>query len=397
MDRSSVTHSLTLRYVAALCLIAGLAAAGQGVLHWLIAGQEETATIVNRAGRQRMLSQRLVHLAMQGEQEKVTQTLEQWQAAHQELQAAGEGGGFDRRNSPEIQELFTELDPLLQGMTQAVQENERPDLAKLILLEGSFLRTMDRIVAQYEAEDRARVLGLRRAAIGTLVALLTLLVLSGLFVFRPAVSRLRRTMERQRETETALADLADLQRMQMSQELHDGLAPNLAGIAMLLRSDAPSSLAAEQLDAVMQTLRRLMSGLDPSPRLALGMEAALSELSREVLELHGLRLDLELELNGPFEGDVAAQLHRIAQEAVRNAARHARVEEARLKLSGQAEAFRLCVQDRGHGFESETGLNQGMGLRIMASRAQRIGAELTIESRPGVGTTIVCTNLGVGA
>ena len=183
----------------------------------------------------------------------------------------------------------------------------------------------------------------------------------------------------------------------MSQELHDGLAPNLAGIAMLLRSDAPASLAAEQLDEVMQTLRRLMSGLDPSPRLALGMDVALDELSREVLELHGLRLELDLQLNGPLEGDVAAQLHRIAQEAVRNAARHARVEEARLKLSVQAEAFRLSVEDQGQGFESEARLNQGMGLRIMASRAQRIGAELTIESRPGVGTTIVCTNQGVSA
>jgi signal transduction histidine kinase len=85
---------------------------------------------------------------------------------------------------------------------------------------------------------------------------------------------------------------------------------------------------------------------------------------------------------------VAGHLYRIAQEATNNALKHSRAREIVIALKRQRGHVTLRVSDDGCGLTE--GKSSGMGLHVMRHRASVIGAELTLESAPGKGTTVIC-------
>ncbi len=87
--------------------------------------------------------------------------------------------------------------------------------------------------------------------------------------------------------------------------------------------------------------------------------------------------------------EVALCLYRIAQEALRNIARHSKAREARLALTATDDSILLSVEDTGVGFNAgQTRGKPGLGLDSMEERARLIGGELTIRSEPGSGTLV---------
>ena len=80
-------------------------------------------------------------------------------------------------------------------------------------------------------------------------------------------------------------------------------------------------------------------------------------------------------------------LYRVAQEALSNAARHSGAERIEVALRRNGEGAELVVSDDGRGFAFEES-ERGLGISGMRERALLIGGELTIESRPGQGTTV---------
>jgi signal transduction histidine kinase len=86
---------------------------------------------------------------------------------------------------------------------------------------------------------------------------------------------------------------------------------------------------------------------------------------------------------------------RIAQEALTNVARYARVKKATVTLRTMPHSIRLIIADDGCGFDPSAarrpGRDHGWGLMIMKERAAALDAELTVESAPGHGTRITVT------
>jgi signal transduction histidine kinase len=92
-----------------------------------------------------------------------------------------------------------------------------------------------------------------------------------------------------------------------------------------------------------------------------------------------------------LEGDaVAAQLYRIAREAVINANKHACAKEIVVKLERSSQGMVLRVEDDGVGFSGEPKLRQGLGFHIMNYRAQLLGGRLEIDSPRKGGTRVSC-------
>jgi len=88
---------------------------------------------------------------------------------------------------------------------------------------------------------------------------------------------------------------------------------------------------------------------------------------------------------------VAAQLYRIAQEAVRNAVEHGAAHGVQIDLGFDDHDLVLTIQDDGTGFEANgNGNGGGMGLRIMRYRAQCIGGSCKVESNLAKGTVVSC-------
>ena len=87
----------------------------------------------------------------------------------------------------------------------------------------------------------------------------------------------------------------------------------------------------------------------------------------------------------------ASDLYRIAQEAIRNAARHSGAAAIELQLAIEPERLVVAVEDDGIGMPQHAETRGGMGLKIMRYRASIIGALLDIEPREGGGTVVRCT------
>jgi signal transduction histidine kinase len=87
---------------------------------------------------------------------------------------------------------------------------------------------------------------------------------------------------------------------------------------------------------------------------------------------------------------VQEELYHIAQEALNNALKHAHPTQVQIYLRFDPDAVRLEISDDGAGFALES-IQEGGGLGLpgMRERAERIGADLRIESAPGQGTQVM--------
>jgi signal transduction histidine kinase len=144
------------------------------------------------------------------------------------------------------------------------------------------------------------------------------------------------------------------------------------------------------LERAMRELHDVIFDLRPPDLDDIGIVAALQRHVDQV-NRSGLRTTLEVvgdERRLPPE--VRLAIYRIVQEALHNSMRHARADDAIVRIEWMAEKLRVTVQDDGSGFEVDnSGRPTGLGLMSMRERAWSIGAQLDIVSRPGSGTAVV--------
>jgi two-component system, NarL family, sensor kinase len=214
--------------------------------------------------------------------------------------------------------------------------------------------------------------------------------------------RLGRIAERTR-LEKEVADISTREQQRIGQELHDGLGQELTGLGYLAETlcydlsargaseSAVADMLAEGLERALEQVRAIARGLVPVEIDASGLPSALEQLTAEAQARCGIACRLVCgEL--PAVGDTAkaAQLFRIVQEAVNNAARHARARQITVEARTTAGQVVFEVRDDGVGISPDNGCSGGMGLRIMHYRAGVIGARLSIGPAPGGGTLVRC-------
>ena len=107
----------------------------------------------------------------------------------------------------------------------------------------------------------------------------------------------------------------------------------------------------------------------------------------------GLPLDVHCNVQGnvyTLSLDTATHLLRIFQEALANTLKYADARRLSVELVFDPARAQLRVQDDGRGFDPTLAAAAGgFGLLSMRARAAAIGAELTLRSAPGQGTTLV--------
>jgi signal transduction histidine kinase len=143
----------------------------------------------------------------------------------------------------------------------------------------------------------------------------------------------------------------------------------------------------------VQAVHRFARGLRPAVLDDLGLTAALHAFCKNLATQKKIIIKLAafrgIEALG---GDERTVLFRVAQEALTNVSRHAHASQVRLTLSKVTGAVRMAIADNGKSFDVEKTLqkqnNKRLGLVGMRERIEMIGGTLTIESVPGVGTTV---------
>ena len=188
------------------------------------------------------------------------------------------------------------------------------------------------------------------------------------------------------------------ERRRLAGDIHDGISQRLVGLTYRLDAaaravdDADQASAALQLekardlvDLTLAEARSAIHGLRPPVLDDLGLRGGLASLAASVAEV-----DLVLELvDERLPEHIEVALYRIAQESIQNVVKHSRALVATVRFTVDGGVARLEVSDRGVGFERVPGMSHdGYGMLSMAERAELVGGELTVQSKPGVGTTV---------
>jgi PAS domain S-box-containing protein len=206
-----------------------------------------------------------------------------------------------------------------------------------------------------------------------------------------------------RSLEQEVLEAVNREQARVGSELHDGLGQELTGLSLLVtslssrlehgRSLRPQQLAelTRILTRAIETTQRMARGLSPMGLESDGVAVAIRRLADHVEQLYGIAVTVRTEDAPALDpgGPTAHQLYRICQEALTNAAHHGRARHVTITLSTAGSCLQLGIHDDGLGFDAGAPAS-GMGLKLMRYRARLIGAELVIESGPGLGTRVVC-------
>lgn len=206
-------------YIIALSAIAFSIIISQILIRNHLNDQQSDSSVINVAGRQRMLSQKLtkeiVSLSTETSLEnkillkdKIKKTLHLWELSHYALQNGNDSLGLPSKNSAIVIDKFKSLNPIFDSINVASKSiitkiENTPSLSfnsfiseikKVKNSEGDFLLMMDEIVNQYDLEADAKVSWLRKLEL--LLMTLTLLILLGefVFIFWPTAKSVRATL-----------------------------------------------------------------------------------------------------------------------------------------------------------------------------------------------------------
>jgi signal transduction histidine kinase len=205
--------------------------------------------------------------------------------------------------------------------------------------------------------------------------------------------------------EQELVEAGDNEMRRIGHDLHDDVGQQVTALTFILaalkadaaRQSLPFADQLKKVEAdlrdVLHKIRLLSHGLAPVPIRAGGLADALQQLAADTAA--SARLECEFCSDQPLplqDPQQSAQVFRIAQEAVNNALKHSGASQIHIVLQKIGGGWQLVVSDNGRGFRDQGVLTpgSGLGLRAMRHRAGLMGAKLTIESRPGGGTRVIC-------
>ncbi len=219
---------------------------------------------------------------------------------------------------------------------------------------------------------------------------------------RHAEEKLRESHEQLRALSIYLQHVREEERTRIAREVHDELGQELTGLKFDLSSlaawlprdqrqfqdDIKAMLA--QIDAIIQTVRRISTELRPSVLDDLGLAAAIEWQTHEFQTRTGLQSHITLDVQSPvIDQELNTAFFRIFQETLTNVMRHASATKLDVRLTQEAGKLVLEVKDNGRGIsEAQMASSRSIGLLGMRERAALLGGEFHIRGVAGKGTTV---------
>ena len=223
--------------------------------------------------------------------------------------------------------------------------------------------------------------------------------------------RLRASEENLRALAKHLQSVREEERIHIAREIHDELGQALTGLKFELNSfakqyesdDADARNEKQQalnvaIDRIINSVRRIASGLRPEVLDEIGLAAAYDWQAREFQRRTGIRCHVNIP--GQFtdpDKERSTALFRIFQELLTNVARHANATRVNVALSEGEAALALCVEDNGRGIkETEVQSPRSLGFLGLRERVLAFGGTIDVKGDEGKGTR-VCVSIPVTA
>ncbi|WP_034385203.1 sensor histidine kinase [Deinococcus sp. YIM 77859] len=193
------------------------------------------------------------------------------------------------------------------------------------------------------------------------------------------------------------------ERARLARELHDSVAQALYGITLgaktaraALGRDPEKTRASldytiRLAEGGVSEMKALLFSLRPDALEEGGLVAALAQNAHALEARHGLTVHADLHREPALSPSGQAAAYRVAQEALHNVVKHARASQVWLSVTEEDGRVTVTIRDDGQGFDPRARPSGTLGQRSMRERAQDAGGTLTVQSRPGGGTTVTLT------
>ncbi|HKO51576.1 MAG TPA: chemotaxis protein CheB [Polyangiaceae bacterium] len=220
---------------------------------------------------------------------------------------------------------------------------------------------------------------------------------------RTEVTMHREAEKARQELQVRLVNAQEEERGRISRELHDEVGQQITALMLGLKS-LESTMPTEQTPIKLRELRAaaeqvgkeihlLASALRPAALDELGLSRALSGFLDSWAARNGISVDFLIagidEQRLPSVTETT--LYRVVQEAMNNVFKHATAKSVSVSVERRGTSVLAIVEDDGAGFDVDAAAAQSparLGIAVMRERAAIAGGTLTIESRPGSGTTV---------
>jgi signal transduction histidine kinase len=192
------------------------------------------------------------------------------------------------------------------------------------------------------------------------------------------------------------------ERNRLARELHDSVTQSLYSLTLFaetgIRMMESGELAetrrclveiADSSQQALKEMRLLVYKLRPSTYTKGGLFATIEQRLRAVEGRSGIKFNFKADETLSLQPEAEGTLYAIAVEALNNALKYARAGEVRVTLARQGDFITLEISDNGSGFDVDRARQSGgLGLTSIEERTAHLGGTLTIDSAPGLGTTI---------
>ncbi|MGH3319060.1 MAG: histidine kinase [Streptosporangiaceae bacterium] len=194
------------------------------------------------------------------------------------------------------------------------------------------------------------------------------------------------------------------ERQRIARELHDSVCQSLFSLSLRVRAlqlamerewpDPETGIrddvaAARRLaQATLAEMRSLVLELRPEAVTELGLVPAVRQHATAVGAREGLAIEVRGDLRARLADETVGNLYRVCQEALNNVVKHASATAVDIVFSETVAGLVLEIRDDGAGFDATAEHPGRLGLVGMRERADRIGADLSLQSTPGRGTCV---------
>jgi len=188
----------------------------------------------------------------------------------------------------------------------------------------------------------------------------------------------------------------DEERARLARDIHDGIGSDLASIKIAFEHYAESHHDVSQSKRIANAIssacidvRGLSHQLHPLPFSKIGFTSFLSDFIEQISKKSKTNIKTYFfpeEDIDQLPEDLLADAYRIVQELINNMQKHAEATEADVQLTRHEDHLNIVVNDNGKGFKKNK--KQGIGLRNIKERLQKVKGTLDIDSNPGHGTSI---------
>lgn len=251
-----------------------------------------------------------------------------------------------------------------------------------------------------ELELESKSLELKRY---TILTILIAVLLIGFVAFLILYYRKKRALMKAAH-ELNLQQLKQKERMRISKDLHDDIGSGLNKIyflgEMLLKNTGRNEPAVQLAEKMKGTSKRLISNmrdliwaLDEENQQIETLIARIREYAYDYLEERDIQLNFSSTIDsasalGSIE--TVRTIISVIKEILSNILKHSEATKVTMEFTKKGDCLTMVITDNGKGYEEDK-VKYGNGIKNIRMRAQDIGAEITIETKPAIGTRISLT------